>query len=229
MNTADQRVLVRGEHVSRVYNMGETRVQALDDVSFAIHRADFVAFVGPSGCGKTSILNLIGCLEKPDRGQIEIDGKATNTLSEKELAGFRSQRLGFVFQNFNLLPVLTALENVEYGLIKKIKLSAEREVTAGKWLDRVGLGKHGNHLPSQLSGGQRQRVAIARALAHGPDLVVADEPTANLDHKTAMEVIDLMKTLNNELGVTFVFSTHDPKIMAAASRVITLEDGRIIS
>lgn len=229
MNTADQRVLVRGEHVSRVYNMGETRVQALDDVSFAIHRADFVAFVGPSGCGKTSILNLIGCLEKPDRGRIEIDGKATNTLSEKELAGFRSQRLGFVFQNFNLLPVLTALENVEYGLIKKIKLSAEREVTAGKWLDRVGLGKHGNHLPSQLSGGQRQRVAIARALAHGPDLVVADEPTANLDHKTAMEVIDLMKTLNNELGVTFVFSTHDPKIMAAASRVITLEDGRIIS
>lgn len=229
MNTADQRVLVRGEHVSRVYNMGETRVQALDDVSFAIHRADFVAFVGPSGCGKTSILNLIGCLEKPDIGRIEIDGKATNTLSEKELAGFRSQRLGFVFQNFNLLPVLTALENVEYGLIKKIKLSAEREVTAGKWLDRVGLGKHGNHLPSQLSGGQRQRVAIARALAHGPDLVVADEPTANLDHKTAMEVIDLMKTLNNELGVTFVFSTHDPKIMAAASRVITLEDGRIIS
>lgn len=229
MNTADQRVLVRGEHVSRVYNMGETRVQALDDVSFAIHRADFVAFVGPSGCGKTSILNLIGCLEKPDLGRIEIDGKATNTLSEKELAGFRSQRLGFVFQNFNLLPVLTALENVEYGLIKKIKLSAEREVTAGKWLDRVGLGKHGNHLPSQLSGGQRQRVAIARALAHGPDLVVADEPTANLDHKTAMEVIDLMKTLNNELGVTFVFSTHDPKIMAAASRVITLEDGRIIS
>jgi putative ABC transport system ATP-binding protein len=229
VNTADQRVLVRGEHVSRVYNMGETRVQALDDVSFAIHRADFVAFVGPSGCGKTSILNLIGCLEKPDIGRIEIDGKATNTLSEKELAGFRSQRLGFVFQNFNLLPVLTALENVEYGLIKKIKLSAEREVTAGKWLDRVGLGKHGNHLPSQLSGGQRQRVAIARALAHGPDLVVADEPTANLDHKTAMEVIDLMKTLNNELGVTFVFSTHDPKIMAAASRVITLEDGRIIS
>jgi len=221
-------VVAEAKNLAKSYRLGNRDVWALGGVSFTIEKGEFLAFVGSSGSGKTTLLNLLGAIDVQTRGQLEVHGKDLSSLSDLELAKFRSRELGFVFQTFNLLPVLSALENVEYPLLHRRLRKDEGRERARRILERVGLDKHENHRPDQLSGGQRQRVAIARALVHGPQLVIADEPTANLDKKTAGEILDLMRDLNNETGVTFVFSTHDPLIISRASRTIELSDGKII-
>jgi putative ABC transport system ATP-binding protein len=212
--------------VSKTYRLGTQTVTALDGVSLGVEVGEFVALAGPSGSGKTTLLNLIGCLDTPDAGEIEIDGEPASALSPARRADLRARKLGFVFQTFNLIPVLTAWENVEYPLLLRKRPGgvAERVRAA---LEQVGLADRARHRPPELSGGQQQRVAIARALVTEPALVLADEPTANLDSHTGNEVIDLMRRLNRQRGTTFVFSTHDPRILTAASRVIEISDGRL--
>jgi len=187
-----------------------------------------LAIAGPSGSGKTTLLNIIGCIEKPNSGKILIDDIDVAGRSSNELAEIRARKIGFIFQNFNLLPVLTALENIEYPLLTQ-KISPgkikERTITA---LEKVGLAQFGEHKPMELSGGQRQRVAIARAIAAEPSIILADEPTANLDHKTGQEILSLMKKINQEQGTTFIFATHDQKIMEMAGRLIKLWDGEVV-
>ena len=220
----DDRVAV--EHVSKTYRLGKIDVVALDDVSFAVAAGEFVAIAGPSGSGKTTLLNLIGCLDTPTSGEIRIDGEAVSTLSAGGRADLRARKLGFVFQTFNLIPVLTAWENVEYPLLIHPR-AGERRARVGAALAQVGLQDRARHRPPELSGGQQQRVAIARALVGEPALVLADEPTANLDSATGRDIIELMRRLNRERGVTFVFSTHDARIMSAADRVLDISDGRL--
>lgn len=208
--------------------MGEVQVQALRNVSLSIEEAAFVSFVGPSGSGKTTMLNLIGCLDKPTEGKIVVDGKPINDLDRKQSAVFRGSVFGFIFQAFNLFPVLTAYENVEYPLVMiKDEPASNRKEQVLKVLEAVGMLEQKNKRPDQLSGGQKQRVAVARALVTRPKLVLADEPTANLDHKTAVNVIRLMRDMRDEFNTTFVFSTHDPGIMEEAEIIHTLEDGRL--
>ncbi len=208
--------------------MGEVQVQALRNVNLSIEEAAFVSFVGPSGSGKTTMLNLIGCLDKPTEGKIVVDGKPVNDLDRKQSAVFRGSVFGFIFQAFNLFPVLTAYENVEYPLVMiKDEPASNRKEQVLKVLEAVGMLEQKNKRPDQLSGGQKQRVAVARALVTRPKLVLADEPTANLDHKTAVNVIRLMRDMRDEFNTTFVFSTHDPGIMEEAEIIHTLEDGRL--
>jgi putative ABC transport system ATP-binding protein len=212
--------------VSKTYRLGSQTVIALDGVSLTVEAGEFLAVAGPSGSGKTTLLNLIGCLDTPTAGEIEVDGERVGALSAGQRADLRARKLGFVFQTFNLIPVLTAYENVEYPLLlRRRRGDVGARVRAA--LDQVGLGDRAGHRPTELSGGQQQRVAIARALVGEPALVLADEPTANLDSATGQAVVELMRRLNRERGTTFVFSTHDPRIMAAADRVLEISDGRL--
>jgi putative ABC transport system ATP-binding protein len=211
-------------NVSKTYRLGKVSVTALGGVSLAVEAGEFLAVAGPSGSGKTTLLNLIGCLDTPTSGEIAIDGEAIGRLTAGRRADLRARKLGFVFQTFNLIPVLTAWENVEYPLL----LQRGRRDVAGRVrgaLEQVGLADRARHRPPELSGGQQQRVAIARALVTEPALVLADEPTANLDSRTGHEIVELMRRLNRERGTTFVFSTHDPRIVAAADRVLEISDG----
>lgn len=222
--------LIELNQVSRVYEMGETSIQALADVSLGIEAQTFVSFVGPSGSGKTTLLNMIGCLDKPSNGDIKVNNVSVNAFSRKEAAVFRGLNIGFIFQNFNLLPVLTVYENVEYPLIMVQSIpEKERRERVLKYLEAVGMTDQKDKYPSQISGGQKQRVAVARALVTDPKMVLADEPTANLDHKSAFKVIELMRKMQRDLKTTFIFSTHDPKIVKEAEIIYTLEDGRLVN
>jgi putative ABC transport system ATP-binding protein len=208
--------------------MGEVTIHAIRGVDFHIQSSSFVCFVGPSGSGKTTLLNLIGCLDRPTAGRLSILDTDVAGLDRHAAATFRGEHIGFVFQDFNLIPVLTAYENVEYPLVmvQRWPLGKRRE-RVESLLAAVGIEDQADKRPDQLSGGQKQRAAVARALVTSPSLVLADEPTANLDHETAYRIIDLMKHLRDEFGTTFVFSTHDPKIMAEAEVTFTLEDGQL--
>jgi putative ABC transport system ATP-binding protein len=220
--------LVVAEELRRTYTVGEVEVQALRGVDFRIEEGSLVSFVGPSGSGKTTLLNLIDCLDKPSGGRLRVDRTDVSSLDRNGGARFRGERIGFIFQDFNLIPVLTAFENVEYPLVMaQARPRAERQRAVGELLEVVGMADHEDKRPDQLSGGQKQRVAVARALVTRPRLVLADEPTANLDHETAYAIIDLMRRMKEELHTTFVFSTHDTRIIDAVEVVHTLEDGRL--
>lgn len=220
--------VVRVEHVAKTYALGEQTVTALQDITLSIEQGSFLAIAGPSGSGKTTLLNLIGCIDRPTSGKIFINERDVGDLSSDQLADLRARTIGFIFQTFNLLPVLTAAENVEYPLLQRIDIPPdERRRRVEKFLKVVGLAEHAKHRPNQLSGGQRQRVAIARALAVAPSIVLADEPTANLDRQTGEEILQLMKGINRKLGTTFVFSTHDQRVMETVDRIVWIEDGRI--
>lgn len=216
-------------NVSKTYRLDSVDVPALIDINLVILQDRFTVISGPSGSGKTTLLNLIGCIDRPDNGRIMIGGRGVQTLSDDELSDFRGSELGFVFQNFNLLPVLTAFENVEYPLTLAGMPPGRRRERAGQLLAAVGLEAHARKRPGQLSGGQRQRVAIARALARGPQIVLADEPTANLDSKTGADIIALMRDMQQQQRVSFIFSSHDPKVLEAADDVVHIHDGRITS
>jgi putative ABC transport system ATP-binding protein len=215
--------------VSKTYRLGSVDVPALVDINLVILQDRFTVISGPSGSGKTTLLNLIGCIDRPEEGRIMIAGRGVQTLSDDELSDFRAGQLGFVFQTFNLLPVLTAFENVEYPLTLGGMPREARRARVEKLLDAVGLAAHAGKRPGQLSGGQRQRVAIARALARSPQIVLADEPTANLDSKTGAEIIDLMRNMQQRQHVSFIFSSHDPKVLEAADDAVFIHDGRITS
>ncbi len=220
--------LIVAENISKDYQVGEVSVRALKGVSFEIKPASFVSFVGPSGSGKTTLLNLIGCLDKPTEGNLQVAGTDVLHLDRKESASFRGTNIGFIFQDFNLIPVLTVFENIEYPLLMVQKTpGGERKKRVHGLLEAVGMIEQKDKYPDQISGGQKQRVAVARALVTNPKLVLADEPTANLDHATAFTVIELMKKMKDEMKTTFVFSTHDQKIVGEAEIIYTLEDGEL--
>lgn len=221
-------VVVEAANLSKSYMVGDTEQVILSDVNFKIRKGDFLAMVGPSGTGKTTLLNILGCIEKPTQGALRFGDTDVTALTDRELDRIRAVNLGYIFQNFNLLPVLTVAENVEFPLLQQDVPVKERAQMVAAILEEVGLQNRAHHRPGQLSGGQRQRVAIARALVGRPSIVLADEPTANLDHKTGTEIIQLMKTLNKKFQVTFIFSTHDKKIMEEADRVAELSDGKLI-
>jgi putative ABC transport system ATP-binding protein len=217
------------EEVQKTYHLGAVDVRALTDISVEILPDRFTVLSGSSGSGKTTLLNLIGCIDRADSGEVVIAGQAIKALSDDALADFRARHIGFVFQNFNLLPVLTAYENVEYPLVLARMPAATRRRRVRELLDAVGLSDHAAHRPGQLSGGQRQRVAIARALAPAPTLVLADEPTANLDSHTGAAIIALMRRMQEESHISFVFSSHDPQVLGAADDAVFIKDGRITS
>lgn len=214
-------------NVGKTYHLDSVAVPALRDISIDIHPASFTVISGPSGSGKTSLLNLIGCIDRPDRGEILVAGQPVQAMPDDALSDFRARHIGFIFQSFNLLPVLTAYENVEYPLVLAKQPVPERKKRVLELLDAVGLSSRMRNRPGQLSGGQRQRVAIARALAAEPKLVLADEPTANLDSQTGADIIALMRKMQRERDVSFVFSSHDPQVHAEADDVIFIRDGRI--
>jgi len=219
--------MIKVENVTKIYKVGQTAVHALRGVTLNIEEGEFLSIAGPSGSGKTTLLNLIGCLDKASSGEIYISEEAVSSKNKKELALLRRQRLGFVFQSFNLIPVLSAYENVSFALsLLGINGTQIRERTYGI-LEEVGLKGLEKRLPGELSGGQQQRVAVARALIKEPDMVLADEPTANLDSDTGREILDLMVALNQKHGTTFVFSTHDRMVMDYAHRLILLHDGQV--
>jgi len=213
--------------VNKTYPLGKIRVRALTDVNLAIGRGDFIALAGPSGSGKTTLLNLIGCIDKPDDGQIIVDDVDVTRVPLHRLSSLRRDTLGFIFQTFNLIPVLTAYENVEYPLLLQNVPRRERDARVRRWLHEVAIEPQAKQRPDQLSGGQRQRVAIARAMVTEPKLVLADEPTANLDSDTAAHILDLLAEINTRTNCTFVFSTHDSSLIARAERVVRIKDGRI--
>ena len=219
--------LVKLTDVSKTYRLGDVRVRALGGIDLTIDKGDFIALAGPSGSGKTTLLNLIGCIDKPDSGRIVIDSVDVTAVPLHRLASLRRDTLGFIFQTFNLIPVLTAYENVEYPLLLSGVPRRERSERVHRWLAQVGLADQEKQRPDQLSGGQRQRVAIARAMVVNPKLVLADEPTANLDSETAARILDLLAEINTRTNCTFVFSTHDPSLIARAERVVRIRDGRI--
>ena len=220
--------IVQLHNVSKRYRLGDQDVQALTDVSLSIEEGVFLAIAGPSGSGKSTMLNIIGCIDTPSSGRVSVDGKEVSGQTPDQLADLRARTIGFIFQTFNLLPVLSAAENVEYPLLQFPELSAgERAVRVRKYLGVVGLKKFAQHRPNQLSGGQRQRVAIARALATHSKIVLADEPTANLDRKTGEGILKLMRDINRKSGTTFIFSTHDRRVMNMADRLVRVEDGQI--
>jgi len=220
--------LIVGQDVSKIYRTGEVTIEALKGLSFSIDKGAFVSVVGPSGSGKTTLLNLIGCLDKPSGGRLMVAGTDVSPLGRTDAALFRGSHIGFIFQGFNLIPVLTAYENVEYPLIMVQNIPADRRRRqVEELLEAVGMRAQQGKRPDQLSGGQKQRVAIARALVTHPELVLADEPTANLDHDTAMGIIRLMKGIRKEFQTTFVFSTHDFRIIDEAEQIYRIEDGRL--
>jgi putative ABC transport system ATP-binding protein len=221
-------VSLRG--ITKVYHLGRTEVPALNGVELEVRRGEFTVIMGPSGSGKSTLLNIIGCLDSPSDGSYHLDGKLVSDSDFDKLAGVRNEKIGFIFQSFNLIPVLNVVENIEFPCLMR----REREplpalrARVRELAEEVGLGPYLQHKPDELSGGQRQRVAIARALITRPELVLADEPTANLDSKTSEQIIDLMLHLNQAKGVTFLFSTHDPRVMHHARRVVYIADGRIV-
>jgi len=220
--------LIQAEKLVKTYRSGEVEVPAVKGVDFSIDAKSFVAFVGPSGSGKSTLLNMIGCLDHPSSGRLSVLDTDVGSLDRRAAAEFRGLHIGFVFQEFNLIPVLTVYENIEYPLIMVQNWPAERRrKQILRLLEAVDMLEQAHKRPDQISGGQKQRVAVARALATDPQLVLADEPTANLDHDTAYRIIELMKKMRDELGTTFVFSTHDPKIMGEAELTFTLDDGRL--
>ena len=217
------------KNVNKIYNSSEVNVHAVNDVSLDFTEAEFVAIVGPSGSGKTTLLNMIGGLDLPTSGEIIIGSTNLSKLKSSQLIDFRLRNIGFVFQSYNLIPVLTAKENVELIMTLQKWPEKERDERTLELLKAVGLGDRINSRPSKLSGGQQQRVAVARALASKPKFILADEPTANLDSKSATTLLEIMEKLNHEEKITFIFSTHDPRVVKMAHRVITLEDGKVIS
>ncbi|MBI3658991.1 ABC transporter ATP-binding protein [Candidatus Acetothermia bacterium] len=220
-------MVVEAKDVTKVYQMGKVEVRALDGVSLAIKQGEFVAIMGPSGSGKSTLLNLIGCLDRPTTGELHIAGTDIAKLSDRKLAQIRGKQIGFVFQTFNLIPRISALQNVLLPMSFVNTFSpAERVKRAQQILDSVGLGQRMKHFPNELSGGERQRVAIARALANNPSVILADEPTGNLDTKTGRAIMELFKSLNQQ-GRTIVLVTHDPNVAANADRIIHVMDGRI--
>jgi len=220
--------LIHIEDVTKDYFLGKQRVTALKQVSLNVENGVFLAIAGPSGSGKSTLLNLIGCIDTPTSGRILFDDVDISGQSADQLSDLRARAIGFVFQTFNLLPVLSARENVEYPLLRFKELGrSERRERVARYLDVVGLSEFASHRPDQLSGGQRQRVAIARALAINPKVVLADEPTANLDHVTGKGILRLMKRINRSAGTTFIFSTHDQKVINMADRLINIEDGSV--
>lgn len=220
--------LVEVARVWKRYPLDHSFVTALEDASLRIGRGEFLAIAGPSGSGKSTLLNLIGCLDRPTSGGIRIDGQDTTALKPAAAATLRRVRIGFVFQTFNLIPVFTAWENVEYPLLLQRTPERERNERVAQALESVGLRERAGHRPDLLSGGERQRVAVARAIVHRPALVLADEPTANLDTRTATQLIALMHDLNRSLGLTFLFSTHDQRLLDRTARIVRLCDGRVI-
>ncbi len=211
--------------VTRIYKIGEVETRALNGVSLAIQDGEFTSLVGPSGSGKTTLLQLIGCLDQPTSGKVVIVGRETTNLNRNQRADLRKGTIGFVFQFFALIPTLTAYENVEMPLLLNGRTPAERKQRVMELLEAVDMTDRAHHRPDQLSGGQQQRVAVARALAPDPKMILADEPTANLDTENGEQVMEIMKRLNKETGTTFVFATHDPRVIKYASRVVTLRDG----
>jgi len=226
---ASTNTLVSLERVTRKFPLDHNAVTALSNVSFHIDPGEFLAISGPSGSGKSTLLNLIGCIDKPTSGRIFIDGTDTSLLTSSQCSLLRREKIGFVFQTFNLIPVFTASENVEYPLLIQGVKTSERRRRVTDALANVGLSGRANHRPDLLSGGERQRVAVARAIVHRPSLVLADEPTANLDTQNATQLIDLMRDLNRTLGLTFIFSTHDQRLLEHTPRIVRLTDGCIIS
>ena len=213
--------------VTRIYKIGEVETRALNGITMTIESGEFTSLVGPSGSGKTTLLQLIGCLDQPTSGQVVINGKETTGLSRNQRADLRKGTIGFVFQFFALIPTLTAYENVEMPLLLNGKNSAERKKRVMELLEAVDMADRAHHRPDQLSGGEQQRVAVARALSTNPTMILADEPTANLDTENGQQVMDIMAKLNKETGTTFVFATHDPRVIKYARRVVTLVDGLI--
>jgi putative ABC transport system ATP-binding protein len=221
--------IIELEGITKTYKESSVPVHALRGIDLSIDKGEFAAIVGPSGSGKTTLLNIIGGLDRPTNGTVRIDGTDISTMKPEELIDFRLHHIGFVFQSYNLIPVLTAKENVEFVLLLQNVSRLERDQQAMDVLARVGLAERAGDRPSELSGGQQQRVAVGRALASKPSFVLADEPTANLDSTTAESLLDLMEHLNRDRAMTFVFSTHDPRVMKRARRIFTLEDGIITS
>lgn len=212
--------------LTKVHVRGSVEVKAINSISLSLNLQRISCFVGPSGCGKTTLLNLIGCIDTPSSGTLRVLGRDISKMNDTQLSDFRNQNLGYVFQNFNLIAVLSAYENVEYPLILKNVPRSERKDIVMEMLDSVGLSKRRNHRPSQLSGGEQQRVAIARALAKQPEIILADEPTANLDSRTSVEIIELMQNMQSHYRSSIIFSTHDPDTMKYADDVIRLKDGK---
>jgi putative ABC transport system ATP-binding protein len=221
--------LLRVENINKDYYLGKTVIHALKDVSFSVSEGEFISIVGPSGCGKTTLLNILGCIDKPTSGRVFFGDQNLADLSDSQEAEIRLARLGFIFQSFNLVAVLNCFENVEFPLILAGVDKAERKRRVRHMVELVGLGEFVLHKPDELSGGQRQRVAIARALINRPSIVIADEPTANLDSETGDGILETMARLNKEEKVTFIFSTHNLEIMRHAKRVVHLKDGKISS
>lgn len=225
--TNNEVILAKG--VTKIYSDDGVPVHALQGIDLTIHAGEFTALVGPSGSGKTTLLNIISGLDILSEGEVWLNGKLMSTMSGKELSDFRRDSIGFIFQAFNLIPVLTVEENIEYVMLLQGLPRSERHSRVAAILDRIGMGGYENRLPTQLSGGQQQRVAVARAMVSGPAIILADEPTANLDSATSGALLDMMRRLNQETGMTFVFSTHDENVMRRARRLITLKDGLIAS
>lgn len=220
-------VLIRTEHVDKIYSLGLTALKALDGINLSVARGEFVGFVGPSGSGKTTLLNIVGSLDAPTNGSAEVLGRKIESLSQRESAGLRNRHIGFIFQTFNLLPVYTVYENVEFPLLLQGMEPTARRQLVREALEWVGLADRADSRPAQLSGGQSQRVAIARAIVKKPEIVLADEPTANLDAANSHHIMKTMVHLNKELKTTFIFATHDEKVISYLRRKITLVDGRI--
>ena len=223
-----QKTVIRAEGVSRRFGKGAAEVVAVDQVSFSLMQGEFAALVGPSGSGKSTLLNLVGGLDDADHGTIELAGRDLASLSASEKSDFRRDHIGFIFQSYNLIPVLSAAENIEYIMLLQGVKGAERRRRVNEMLEIVGLSGLGHRRPAEMSGGQQQRVAVARAMASNPEIILADEPTANLDSKTGIALLETMRQLNESQGVTFLFSTHDQKIIDRAKRLIWLEDGRVV-
>ena len=221
--------VIETRNLKRYYQQGDFTVKALNDVSLNFQDGEFTAIIGPSGSGKTTFLNAIGGLDTPNSGEIIINKTDISSLNQNQLIDFRLQNIGFVFQSYNLIPVLTAKENVEFIMLMQEREKSERDKRSSQLLSQVGLENEVDRRPSQLSGGQQQRVAVARALASKPQFILADEPTANLDSTSTNNLLDIMLRLNQEEGITFIFSTHDQRVVDRARRVITLEDGKVLS
>ena len=221
--------IIKINNLSKIYNSSQIEVRAVDGIDLSFEQGEFTAIVGPSGSGKTTFLNLLGGLDRPTSGEVIVDKKNIWELSGRKLIDFRLNNIGFVFQAYNLIPVLTAKENVEFIMELQGKSKKERFDRTKSLLEAVGLGERMDSRPNKLSGGQQQRVAVARALASKPKFILADEPTANLDSKSTETLLDMMETLNKEENITFIFSTHDARVMKKARRIVTMEDGKILS
>ena len=220
--------IIEAREVHKDYHLGRTIIHALRGVSLSIDQGEFVAIMGPSGCGKSTLLNILGCIDAPTSGEVFLEGEDVASLNDDQEAERRLHRIGFIFQSFNLIPVLTVAENIEFPLLLTRTGKQARQEKVGTLMEMVGLTSHATHRPEELSGGQRQRVAIARALVNDPAVVIADEPTANLDSETGREILEAMLKLNREQSVSFIFSTHNPDVTAWAHRIINLKDGRIL-